>query len=547
MSDSGSGSALEARGTEAEVTLLEVEPGVAVLFGETVPPGWEVEPFGLGARADGQIVDALSMAVGLGNLVAPAAQGMASAQGLVRLAPETLRQLRIMQPIVKDGYNLGVLTQGGKFSAIVRYTPATGAQAATILASLGPSLTLLAISAQLTAISLKVDQNIALTREVLEALHKDHWDRLSGLYRTIAGAIEEAHEVGTVTPRIYARVEGLEASLAAERETFTGYVDKHVTALKAEYAERREYLRTNAELIVADVQGLIMVETAYCRYQMLRAAEIAAAEHRSVGDDKLMERLARQVPIERREAMERIAEILRQLDAQCHLADETTGSAWKARHFLSRNSRDIDQVVSGMAAHVAALRGSFYDEPLGLHPAIELVEDKTREKALSILRWALPADVPLLALAEVTQRRLGGAQCYLGITPTHFFITTRTSLTRDGGIDEMIPLEDVRYVRYRSEKKGAALDVITKDENLAVTVADAAPDSPEGEAARRVADLLMAAANLPEEEGRSATEFQGVTSRRDLLPAGEATTDGALADAPERQRTRRMLNGGSAR
>lgn len=521
MSQSGSGSSLETRGTDAEVTLLEVEPGVAVLFGRTVPPGWEVVPFGLGERADGQIVDALSTAVGLGNLVAPAAQGMVSAQGLVRLAPETLRQLRTMQPLVKDGYNLGVLTQGGKFSAVVRYMPATGAQVATVLESMGPSLTLLAISAQLTAISQKVDQNIALTREVLEALNEDHWDTLSGLYRTIAGAIEEAHEVGTVTPRIYARVEGLEASLAAERETFTGNVDKHLTALKAEYAERREYLRTNAERIVADVQGLIMAETAYCRYQMLRAAEIAAAEHRSVGDDKLMERLARQVPIERREAMERIAEILRQLDAQCHLAAETTGRGRNPRDFFSRNSSSINEVVSGMAAHVAALRGSFYDEPVGLRPVIELVEDKTRDKALSILRWALPADVPLLALAEVTQRRLGGAQCYLGITPTHFFMTTRSSLTRDGVIDEMIRLEDVRYVRYRPEKKGAVLDIITKDDNFAVNVADAAPDSPESEAAQRVADLLMAAVNLPDEERRSAPDLQEITSRRQLLPAGE--------------------------
>ena len=38
---------LETQGTKTELALLEVEPGVAVLFGEVAPEGWDVEPFGL--------------------------------------------------------------------------------------------------------------------------------------------------------------------------------------------------------------------------------------------------------------------------------------------------------------------------------------------------------------------------------------------------------------------------------------------------------------------------------------------------------------------
>ena len=54
----GSGSSLEVRGAEA--TLLEVEPGVAVLLGDHVPAGLEVEPFGLGSHGDREIVHALN-------------------------------------------------------------------------------------------------------------------------------------------------------------------------------------------------------------------------------------------------------------------------------------------------------------------------------------------------------------------------------------------------------------------------------------------------------------------------------------------------------
>ena len=100
---------LETQGAEAELALLEVEPGVAVLFGEAAPEGWDVEPFGLGDRSDREIVDALSNAVGTANAVAQGLGGFVSAQGLVRLAPETIRNLRTMQTVVKDGYYLGTL------------------------------------------------------------------------------------------------------------------------------------------------------------------------------------------------------------------------------------------------------------------------------------------------------------------------------------------------------------------------------------------------------------------------------------------------------
>jgi len=96
---------LETQCVEAELALLEVEPGVAVLFGEAAPEGWDVEPFGLGDPSDREIIDALSNAVGAANAVAQGLGGLVSAQGLVRLSPETLRNLKTMQTMTKDGYS----------------------------------------------------------------------------------------------------------------------------------------------------------------------------------------------------------------------------------------------------------------------------------------------------------------------------------------------------------------------------------------------------------------------------------------------------------
>lgn len=525
--NNGSGSSLEARGAEA--TLLKVDPGIAILFGDHVPAGLDVEPFGLGSRGDREIVHALSNAVGAANLAAQGMGGLASVQGLVRLAPETIRDLGTMQTVAEDGYYLGTLTRGGKFAASVRWAPATGVQMGVIMASLGPALALLTISVQLTAISSKIDENIELTRDVLRALREDHWNTLGGLCDTIAGAIEEAREVGIVTSRTFDRVKHLEDSLRKERKTFDGYLGKHLQSLDAGYADRRDYLRDKAEEIIADVQGFVMAETAYYRYQTLRAAEIAADDHRSVGDDELMRHLARQIPTERRQSMERIAGVLGQLNAHCHLAAESSGRTWSFRDFKSRRSYSVDRAVSAMIEYVDRLRGAVYEEPLVLSPGIKVVRDNASNRALDILRWALPRNEPLLALAEVqggiikesrvanVKEHLTGTASYLGVTPTRFFLTSQSALTGDGSIERSVPLSDLRYVRLRMKKKGAALDIITRDENIATSFDDWAVDDAHAEEVRRVADLLMASVNLPEKERRNVPELQEITSRGQMV------------------------------
>ncbi|NDR53286.1 hypothetical protein GZ997_04280 [Actinomyces sp. 565] len=46
------GAEAPAAGAATELTLLEAAPGVAVLLADTVPDGWEIEPFSLGERAN---------------------------------------------------------------------------------------------------------------------------------------------------------------------------------------------------------------------------------------------------------------------------------------------------------------------------------------------------------------------------------------------------------------------------------------------------------------------------------------------------------------
>ena len=64
------GASLETQGEEGGVTLLEIVPGVSVLFDGVVLDGWKIERFYLGHE---EIVDALSNAIGSANV---GAQGL---------------------------------------------------------------------------------------------------------------------------------------------------------------------------------------------------------------------------------------------------------------------------------------------------------------------------------------------------------------------------------------------------------------------------------------------------------------------------------------
>ena len=105
--------------------LVEVEPGLACLFGEDVPEGLEVVyPPLLPKRAVSEISTALGTAVVAANLAGQTAGAAGAFQGLVRLTPETLELMKTYTLVVKDGAYLGILRgPGGKFVAPVGFVP----------------------------------------------------------------------------------------------------------------------------------------------------------------------------------------------------------------------------------------------------------------------------------------------------------------------------------------------------------------------------------------------------------------------------------------
>jgi hypothetical protein len=321
----------------AAVALVETPvPGLYLASGDLSVLGTHVVPltFDAGA-ARSKAADVAAMTVGGASLAAQVAHGVNTARGLVRLSPETIAALKAgAEPISKDGWNLGVLKNGNQFAHSVRWAPAGAQGAVSQLATLGPAATLMAIQAQLAEISALVEENIALTRSLLQAVEDERWASAKSHFDAIAEEFGHANALGEVTPSIWAQAQAqasetklrelLELSVRAARRHH-----EELTALETS-AARRTWLDKNARSVTQEAQTLLMAHSAWLRYQALRAGYL----HRTAADDSqdaaLLERVV--AGAQRRDAEVRAVAfpLLEDVYRLLRVLEEGTGSAWKS-------------------------------------------------------------------------------------------------------------------------------------------------------------------------------------------------------------------------
>lgn len=119
----GTGSDADVHG-DPPTSLVEIEPGIAIVLGEGIPPefGLDFIPLTmLGERTQQDLTDRIATATGLGNVLVQGARAAADVRGLVRLSPQTLQALETARPMVSGGWNLGSLvSSNGRITASVR-------------------------------------------------------------------------------------------------------------------------------------------------------------------------------------------------------------------------------------------------------------------------------------------------------------------------------------------------------------------------------------------------------------------------------------------
>lgn len=154
----------------ASTTLVEVTPGVAVVFGE-VPDGLELTSLDMVPSFDrAELSTVLGSLGNAGTIAGNVAEAVSSAQGLFRVDQATMSLLKSGgQMAGKDGAKLGAIFKDGELVAQARFIPVSMTPAMAI-AAIGPAIAMIALQMQLGEISGLVRTNIQLATQALKAI-----------------------------------------------------------------------------------------------------------------------------------------------------------------------------------------------------------------------------------------------------------------------------------------------------------------------------------------------------------------------------------------
>lgn len=461
--------------TEVGSALVELEPGLAVLYGDVDLPGVEIVPFQFAdPKTRKNLAGLAEHVMGGANVAAQGAQAGMEFGGIIRLAPETLKALKAAEPIVKDGWNLGVLRTDGKFAHQVRWLPAEAANSAQALATVGPAVALVAIQQQLGEIASLIERNIALSGSILETIRAEQWARIIGVQRTIKNELDNARHIGDVTDSVWENVRGIEHEVEGLVELFNGNVQRTQKKLAAteNMKERRDLLLDHGEAIVGDVQGLINARASWYMYTALRAGNLALRAH----DDPKAAALMNKLITEGRERYERelksSAELLDSLRRQLGIAAETGDR----RHFrfgpLKRATKDVDGFVDQLQEELNLLLSQNLKADIRpvAAPAIAPAESDRVEQYLRVLQYVLEPGETLIGIAEA---KVNGSLLsrWISVTDQAVRISASSRLMDSGLVEEYFKLDDIRYVRppATDAEKDATVGVFTKDDDFTLS------------------------------------------------------------------------------
>ncbi len=253
--------------------LLELQPLTVLPLSQQAALGSAVAR-SVGATSGG------AASVGALNVGVQALDGYVKAQGLVRLAPETMSLLRAgAQPLSSAGWNLGTLAVDGKIAAQVRWVPAGTATAAGVLASAGTAMTMLAIQWQLNKITGLLQRNTALTETMLNLMRDEQMAEVRAHYHAVAQELQHAQAIGGLHP--YAMDElssqGTRTQLDKFERLYLESLRRHATQMDRLVGAkaRREWIGDEGANVLRDVEALLLAHRAQFAYHALRAAHLA--------------------------------------------------------------------------------------------------------------------------------------------------------------------------------------------------------------------------------------------------------------------------------
>lgn len=496
---------------QSDSALVELLPGLAVLYGDHVPKGLDVTPFALlDHRTRGSLNSAIASASGLGNVAVQGINGVMQAQGLVRLAPQTLKALETARPLVSGGWNLGTLaTANGEFAASVRWLPAAGANAASVAASLGPALAMLAIQMQLSEISKLAQHGLEIGQIQLEESRSARRAAIQGNYQTILKMVDLSRDQGAVTPAIYKEVRGKQGELEGQLEAAKGSLSTHIRELRSKTSnkDRRRYLADHGEEVLAVTHSLLVAQSTKFLYQALWAGHLIDTLELDPRNEATAKRVIEDGVAERNAVLAETDWLLGLAEREFGVMAELVGKRAikfsgedRAGHEVARMARQLRNAVADVRD---GSRPASFSRPSV--PSTTVFKKDVPDDLPRILAFRLGPDERVLAMAEADVDEFSLRNFFpswITVTSDRLLIANKEGFKRYAQIDQAVPLEDIRYVRFveREKGKGPGIDVVTATKNTRFVFGDWAATGPSFEQAKRFATILGSFMRLPTEE-----------------------------------------------
>lgn len=494
-------------------TLVEVTPGVAVVFGE-VPDGLELISLDMVPSFDrAQLSTALGSFGNAGTIVGNVAEAVSSAQGLFRVNDATLSLLKSGgQMAAKDGAQLGAIFKNGELVAQARFIPQT-MTAATAIAAIGPAVAMIALQMQLGEISGLVRSNIQLTTQTLKAIRNEQWAELEGLAESVDEAVKETRELGSVTDSVWEPIAPSGPNIRKQLKLYRKNVADHVQELgKLDGRARRQHLESNAEAIVFDTYALLSSLKTHAEYQTVRAALARTRGTNDESEAQLFDRIVGNTPVEIEESLSEIRSLTKSLVRELRIIAELPGRATVP---LTKKRKDAKASQLTCRQLLEAI------EPLAdlLQPAAEMravpvavcaPEGLDLDPYLRILRWFLEDGETLRSVAfphevgthpftgfgsAILAKRIDAtwetlvpskisavveqfaSSTLVAVTDRRIITADPRDLLRKGELGPVYLLSDVKFVRFRSNREvvvRSSIDMLTEQQDVHWMFPDAA-------------------------------------------------------------------------
>lgn len=487
------------------MTLVEVVPGVAVVFGK-VPEGLDLVDFGLISGADRERLSNVLGSIGnAGTLAGNVADVISSAQGLYRVSDATMALLNSGAKLAaKDGAKLGAIFKNGEMIAQARFIP-YGVTAGQAVAAIGPAVAMIALQMQLSEISGLVRTNIALTTQTLKTIRHDQWSELTGLVKSIDRAIKQASEIEGVTKSLWNNVAGNEAALDKQLDLYRRNSSGHIKQLsRLSGTERRQYIETNAEAILFDANALLYSMKAHTGYQAIRASWARSEGAHNEQEALLADVVTREARAEFDASLHESGDLIESLRRELRIIAELPGRATlpltKRRRDTKTSGLTCNQLLEAIEPVANALRP--VSEELTSPELVCAPDDLDIEPYLNVLRWFLEAGEEIRGIAfpyEPGTRNLVAAlpsvlgkradatwsalapgkwaavvdkaasSTLVAVTDRRIITAAPRTLLHRGELGDSFPLSGVHFVRRpraRNESERPTMDVITEHQNL---------------------------------------------------------------------------------